>query len=163
MVGPDSHGVSRVPCYLGDRPSLPPPFRLQDYHLLWCLFPEASATDSVFYRPSMLHHGATGSHNPPHENARRLYIMRGLDCSRFARHYSGNPFPVSLPQGTEMFQFSSYRLPPRRDIPLLRGMGFPIRKFPDQCLLAAPRDLSQLATSFIAFCCQGIHHKPLVA
>ncbi len=29
-------------------------------------------------------------------------------------------------------------------------MGFPIRKSPDQSLLAAPRGLSQLATSFIA-------------
>ena len=42
-------------------------------------------------------------------------------------------------------------------------VGFPIRKSPDQCLLAAPRGLSQLATSFIACFCQGIHHAPLVA
>ncbi|PGH56664.1 hypothetical protein CRT60_17295 [Azospirillum palustre] len=39
-------------------------------------------------------------------------------------------------------------------------MGFPIRKFTDQCLLAAPRDLSQRATSFIASQCQGIHQMP---
>jgi hypothetical protein len=42
-------------------------------------------------------------------------------------------------------------------------VGFPIRKSPDQSLLAAPRGLSQLATSFIACFCQGIHHAPLVA
>ena len=42
-------------------------------------------------------------------------------------------------------------------------MGFPIRKPPDQSLFAAPRGLSQLTTSFIAFWCQGIHHIPLVA
>ena len=42
-------------------------------------------------------------------------------------------------------------------------VGFPIRKSPDQSLLAAPRSLSQLATSFIACFCQGIHHAPLVA
>ena len=42
-------------------------------------------------------------------------------------------------------------------------VGFPIRKSPDHCLLAAPRGLSQLATSFIAFFCQGIHRAPLVA
>ena len=41
--------------------------------------------------------------------------------------------------------------------------GFPIRKSPDQCLLAAPRGLSQLATSFIACLRQGIHRTPLVA
>jgi hypothetical protein len=43
------------------------------------------------------------------------------------------------------------------------SVGFPIRKSPDQCLLAAPRGLSQLATSFFAFFCQGIHRAPLVA
>jgi hypothetical protein len=30
-------------------------------------------------------------------------------------------------------------------------------------LLATPRDFSQLAASFIAFQCLGIHHTPLVA
>ena len=38
--------------------------------------------------------------------------------------------------------------------------GCPIRKFPDQSLLAAPRDLSQRATSFIASQRQGIHRMP---
>ena len=36
-------------------------------------------------------------------------------------------------------------------------MGFPIRKSPDQSLLSAPRSLSQIITSFIAFYCLGIH------
>ena len=40
------------------------------------------------------------------------------------------------------------------------AVGFPIRKFTDQSLLAAPRDLSQRATSFIASQCQGIHQMP---
>ena len=39
--------------------------------------------------------------------------------------------------------------------------GFPIRKSADQSLLAAPRSLSQRATSFIASQCQGIHEMPL--
>ena len=41
--------------------------------------------------------------------------------------------------------------------------GCPIRKSPDQSLLAAPRGLSQLATSFIAFLRQVILRTPLVA
>ena len=41
------------------------------------------------------------------------------------------------------------------------AVGFPIRKFTDHSLLAAPRDLSQRATSFIASQCQGIHQMPL--
>ncbi len=40
-------------------------------------------------------------------------------------------------------------------------MGFPIRKFSDQSLFAAPRDLSQRTTSFIASQRQGIHQIPL--
>ena len=41
-------------------------------------------------------------------------------------------------------------------------VGFPIRKCPDQSLLAAPRTLSQRATSFIASQCQGIHQMPFL-
>jgi hypothetical protein len=39
-------------------------------------------------------------------------------------------------------------------------VGFPIRRFPDQSLFAAPRDLSQRTTSFIASQRQGIHRMP---
>ncbi len=42
-----------------------------------------------------------------------------------------------------------------------KGVGFPIRKPPDQRLLAASRGLSQRATSFIASARQGIHQMPL--
>ena len=41
--------------------------------------------------------------------------------------------------------------------------GFPIRRSPDHGLLAAPRSLSQLSTSFIASGCLGIHRTPFVA
>jgi hypothetical protein len=39
----------------------------------------------------------------------------------------------------------------------LKAVGFPIRKFTDQSLFAAPHDISQRITSFIASCRQGIH------
>ena len=42
-------------------------------------------------------------------------------------------------------------------------VGCPIRKFSDQSLHAAPRNLSQYTTSFIAFQCLGIRHTPLNA
>ena len=41
--------------------------------------------------------------------------------------------------------------------------GFPIRRFPDQSLLAAPRNFSQLSTSFFASDRLGIHRAPFVA
>src|SRR5215472_18889492 len=40
-------------------------------------------------------------------------------------------------------------------------LGFPIRTSPDHSLLAAPRSLSQLTTSFIAYLRQGIHTHAL--
>ena len=42
-------------------------------------------------------------------------------------------------------------------------VGFPIRKFSDQNLHTAPRNLSQYITSFFGFQCQGIRHTPLNA
>ena len=41
--------------------------------------------------------------------------------------------------------------------------GFPIRRSPDQSLLAAPRSFSQLSTSFFASDRLGIHRAPFVA
>ena len=40
-------------------------------------------------------------------------------------------------------------------------LGSPIRKSPDHRLIAPSRGLSQLATSFIAYLCQGIHTHAL--
>src|SRR5437870_1718034 len=40
-------------------------------------------------------------------------------------------------------------------------LGFPIRTSPDHSLLATPRSLSQLTTSFIAYLRQGIHTHAL--
>ena len=90
----------------------------------------------------------------------------GLGSSDFARHYSRNrgfflllgvlrwfTSPRSL---TPAYVFSGVYMS-------FTHVGFPIRKSPDQRLCAAPRSLSQLATSFIACFCQGIHRAPLVA
>ena len=41
--------------------------------------------------------------------------------------------------------------------------GSPIRKFQDQCLLAAPLNLSQLIASFVGNQCLGIHPALLLA
>src|SRR6202012_5813652 len=97
---------------------------------------------------------------PRHRNA------TGLGCSDFARHYSRNRgfflFLLVLrwftSQGSLVRDYG-FIAPYGGFTPV----GFPIRKSPDQSLLAAPRGLSQLATSFIACFCQGIHHAPLVA
>ena len=66
-----------------------------------------------------------------------------------------------------MFHFTRYRsLCPMYSgsgIQILLWMGYPIRKSPDRSVLAAPRSLSQLIASFIAYRHQGIHHVLFVA
>ena len=69
---------------------------------------------------------------------------------------------MSVPPGTEMFQFPGFASPAyvfSWQYP--KGVGCPIRTSTDQRLLAAPRGFSQRATSFIASWCQGIHRMPL--
>ena len=90
----------------------------------------------------------------------------GLGCSDFARHYSRNHCCFLFLQVLRWFTSLGSLVPDYEFIGPLHGFtvqGFPIRKSPDQSLCAAPRGLSQLATSFIACFCQGIHHAPLVA
>ena len=90
----------------------------------------------------------------------------GLGCCDFARHYYRNRGFFLFLQVLRWFTSLGSLVPDYGFIGPYRGftsVGFPIRKSPDQCLLAAPRGLSQLATSFIACFCQGIHHAPLVA
>ena len=83
----------------------------------------------------------------------------GLGCSDFARHYFRNhgcflflwvlrwftsPGSLHTPMNSAHDSRCSHRL------------DFSIRKSPDHRMLASPRGLSQLATSFIAFLRQGI-------
>ncbi len=90
----------------------------------------------------------------------------GLGSCDFARHYFRNRGFFLFLLVLRWFTSQGSLVPDYGFIGPYAGftrVGFPIRKSPDQCLLAAPRGLSQLATSFIACFCQGIHHAPLVA
>ncbi len=97
---------------------------------------------------------------PLHRNA------TGLGCSDFARHYSRNRGFFLLLEVLRWFTSLRSPVPTYEFSGTYHGfamVGFPIRKSPDQSLCAAPRSLSQLAASFIACFCQGIHRAPLVA
>ena len=90
----------------------------------------------------------------------------GLGSCDFARHYFRNRGFFLFLQVLRWFTSLGSLVPDYGFIGPYGGftpVGFPIRKSPDQSLLAAPRGLSQLATSFFACFCQGIHHAPLVA
>jgi hypothetical protein len=69
---------------------------------------------------------------------------------------------ISLPLGTEMFQFPRFASPCGDD-DARAPPGFPIRPSRDQCVCAAPPSLSQLTTAFIASMCPGILHMPSLA
>lgn len=108
-----------------------------------------------------LHNPTSQSRNPPRRKA------RGLDCFLFARRYWGNRvrflFLRVLRWFTSPGLTSSRLLYSAGDIPMLLGIGFPIRKSPGQSLLAAHRSISLLATSFVACSHLVILHKPFVA
>ena len=90
----------------------------------------------------------------------------GLGCCDFARHYFRNRGFFLFLQVLRWFTSLGSLRPTYGFSGRYAGfasVGCPIRKSPDQSLLAAPRGLSQLATSFFACFCQGIHHAPLVA
>ena len=67
---------------------------------------------------------------------------------------------LSLPAGTEMFQFPAFAPFAWWQASCLPGC--PIRKSRDQGLFASPPGFSQLITSFIASESQGIHRLPLL-
>ena len=118
-------------------PHLVPPsaFSIRDYHPLWSTFPGRSDELSAILR--------------------RLFRFRSplLSESRL----------MSVPRGTEMFQFprfASYAYEFSARCPC--GRVSPFGNLRITACLPAPRSLSQANTSFIACNRQGIHHMPLV-
>ena len=88
----------------------------------------------------------------------------GLAYSEFARHYCRNHGCFLFLRVLRWFTSPSLLYPPMNSAEnnqCLHWLGSPIRKSPDHRLLASPRGLSQLATSFIAYLCQGIHTHAL--
>jgi hypothetical protein len=90
--------------------------------------------------------------------------LSGLGCSEFARHYYRNHGCFlflgvlrwfTSPRSLRTTMYSSH------DNRCSHRLGSPIRKSPDHRVLASPRGLSQLATSFIAYLRQGIHTHAL--
>ncbi len=147
MVSPCSDRISRVPPYS----------RLKQSVTRTGLSPAAARLSSRF-RLRLLKHWP---------GPRSLATTNGVSL-------------MSFPPGTEMFQFPGFAFvsygfrnkylllisaspsPGAQNSELqISKVGCPIRKFTDQSLFAAPRDLSQRTTSFIASQRQGIHRIPL--
>ena len=154
MVSVDSHRVSRAPRYSGTR------FESRSFLPTWLSHPLAPLSSGLRLTTGLVTLLLRTLQPPKHRNA------TGLGYSEFARHYYRNRGFFLFLQVLRWFTSLSLLVPDYGFIGPYGGftsVGFPIRTSPDQSLLAAPRGLSQLATSFIACFCQGIHRAPLVA
>ena len=165
MGPPDSHGISRAPCYLGTLPGDPRPFA----------YGAVTRCGGPFQVPSA-RHGFSDSLEAP------VHLLAGPTTPTRQRHRAITPhrfrlIPVrspllresrllSLPRPTEMFQFG--RFPPLGLCVQPRVTGHdPCRVSPFghpriQALLAAPRGFSQPHASFFGSWRQGIHRKPFL-
>ena len=142
------------------------PFRLPDSHRLWSNFPDRLAKTRI---GNLLVCRQTDTGGPTTPTKQRLPAIT-LDWFRLFRFRSPlltESLLFSFRPATKMFQFTG--CPPtilcvqmvvHR---LITRAGYPIRKSPDLRLIAAPRGVSSLATSFIGPLPQGIHRAPFVA
>jgi hypothetical protein len=153
VVVPDSHKVSRAPWYSGPPSNELGSFYVQGCHLLWPAFPDCSTTILICNSPTAPYHRPTEAYDTTPTTHTGLTSVR-FRLFPFRSPLLGESRLISFPAGTEMFHFpawASLHLWIQRRIGGIHRLGFPIRISPDHGLLAAPRGLSQLATSFIAF------------
>ena len=129
-------------------------FRLRtpDCHGLWSLFPQRYAR----HPPITLRSLNPGKTSPP-----------GLGCSAFARHYLRNHVRFLFLGLLRCFTSPRFASPDyefiQSIIPRYRNWVIPFGHPRISAFYAAPRGLSQPATSFIASWHQGIHRLHLVA
>jgi hypothetical protein len=163
VVPPDSHGISRAPCYSGTvRESHT--FNLQGYHPLRRPFPRPSATHMISHSPTVRQNDQNGPTTPATQP------LPGITRNRFSLIRFRSPLLTesqlfSLPVGTEMFHFPTFP-PPALCIQAGVTAHYCCRVSPFghpriTARLTAPRGLSQPPTSFIGSWCQGIHRAPL--
>ena len=111
-------------------------FHIRGYHPLWLFFPEHSIKHIKAF-------GLIRFRSPLLTESLRFLFLRVLRC-------------FSSPGSPHCTMYSC------RDIQALPCMSFLIRKSSDRRLLAPPRSLSQLTTSFIGSWRQGIHLTLLI-
>ena len=139
-------------------------FHIRGCHPLWPIFPDRSINTflSLFLTISSSRTAQNDYCGPATPDS--PCGSSGLAYSEFARHYYRNHGCFLFLRVLRWFTSPSSLRPTMyssNDKPCLHGMGSPIRKSPDHRLLASPRGLSQLATSFFAYLRQGIHTHAL--
>ena len=165
MVLPDSHRVSRVPRYLGVLQE-----RLMNFvYGAITLYGGPSQALSLSNNFVTLRLCRTETRSIPQP---RIYNACGLDI------YSvwADPRSLAATSGISIdvysWRYLDVSVPSVRLLNLCirsritrhnSGWVPPFRNPRIKAYLAAPRSLSQLVTSFIAYCRQGIHRVPLIA
>ena len=165
MVLPASIGISRVPTYSGNdaqRHKSPSPTGLS---------PSLAALSSALrlhdsHPPKTLQGPPASPYNPVGTTAAAFYAPTVWATPRSLAATGGITF-VSFSSGyldvsVPLVRLAGAMYSPRDDRALPRP-GFPIRTSMDLRSLAAPHGFSQLATSFLAVLCPGIHPAPLFA
>ena len=164
MVPPDSHGISRAPCYLGNLQASRTSFSYGGLTLYAGPFACPSPTHTVSDSPTAgrpIKNTPTTPYTQPLPGITRIRF--GL--IRFRSPLLPESRLFSLPAGTEMFHFPAF--PPHtlcvqawvtaHDDCRVSPFGHPRIT----ARLTAPRGLSRPPTSFIGSWCQGIHRAPL--
>ena len=164
MVPPDSHGISRAPCYLGVAQASRTGFVYGGLTLYAGPFACPSTT------PTVSDSSLTRQNQPVSPTTPTTQPLPGITRIRFGLIQFRSPLLsesrlFSLPAGTEMFHFPAF--PPHclcvqqrvtaHDDCRVSPFGHPRIK----ARLTAPRGLSWPPTSFIGSWCQGIHRAPL--
>ena len=150
MVPPASHRIPRVRRYSGTTlPSLASTTGLSP-SLVPLSFGVRLTFDVTFWWPST----PVLRRRPVWPLPSSLAATEGIDVSFSSSGYLDVSVPRVPSYETMDSSHGDGALPPP---------GFPIRIFPDQSPLTAPRDFSQLATSFFGNQCHGIHPMLLFA
>src|SRR3954453_15708931 len=166
MVPTDSHGISRVPCYLGYFSGGAVVF---DYRTVtFCGDPFSwSSSNAALCHSLSVRHNRRKSPTPPATQPLPALTRDWFGLFRFRSPLLTESRLLSLPAGNEMFHFPAF--PPLALCVQARVTGHdsspvsPLGNTRINARLAAPRGLSQPPTSFIGSWYQGIHRAPLLA
>ena len=163
MVLPDSHGISRAPCYSGTRQGVARVSRTG-------LSPATARLSRLFRYHAIYNSLPARQHWPGGPTTPVTQRLPAITRNRFSLFRVRSPLLaesllLSLPAGTEMFHFPA--LPPAalciqagataHDDGRVSPFGNPRIT----ARLPAPRGLSQAPTSFIGSWCQDIHRMLL--
>ena len=152
MVPPDSYRIPRVPHYSGTRPGRQKHFTYGAVTLCGGVF-QLLLLCVCFLTSRLVCTPTKSSPTTPDMQRVHAYTYQVWAVPVSLAATKGITL-FSLPLGTKMFQFPRFATVTYEFSYGYHGftmVGFPIRKSPDQCLLAAPRSLSQPTTSFIAY------------